>query len=537
MFKICSLHLKSRVIFLCLFFCACNGLCSISLLFLIKPYWYFVNKALADMSGLPLNWITVIILLSALLFFIAVLFMRTIARDCSAQKSAVIAAPAVLVVTLIIDVFIIGVLFGMGGDISIISRNLKSVLPYIGFILFSLFAVFVFPHVLSKSKKKLLTGCAVFCLTCAALFVYHGDCSAPRITSGPYLEPVANGMAVCWITDRESTGRVEFKNGTTDMTAVESSDGIITTGTVHRVILNGLTAGAVYSYKAVSRPLKNHYAYHSDYFAEISSTTRSFKMPDLSAKEVSFVVLNDVHEQKGVILRLLSLSQTAGSNFVVFNGDTFNYMYSQQQVEDVFMRPVTAALSGQKPVLFIRGNHETRGAFADKLKRYTGSNGYYYSYNDGPLHVIVLDAGEDKADGHEEYSGLADFDNYRMIQTAWLKRDIESTSYQKAVFRVVIMHIPLFNENSSERSHGADHAANLWKKMLDDGRIDLLIAGHTHKYGIINPAAAHAYPIVIGGGEGDFGNTVITVNVHDRTMDVSILDERGNVLKSCTIRK
>ena len=46
---------------------------------------------------------------------------------------------------------------------------------------------------------------------------------------------------------------------------------------------------------------------------------------------------------------------------------------------------------------------------------------YYYSFNHGPVHIIVLDTGEDKADSHPVYAGLADFDKYRDSQAEWLK--------------------------------------------------------------------------------------------------------------------
>ena len=94
----------------------------------------------------------------------------------------------------------------------------------------------------------------------------------------------------------------------------------------------------------------------------------------------------------------------------------------------------------------VRGNHETRGAYARNFSRYlAGPEGkFYYAFTYGPIRFIVLDSGEDKPDTDVEYSGLVDFDNYILEQKEWLARELESPEFRAASFRVVLSHIHAF---------------------------------------------------------------------------------------------
>ena len=78
---------------------------------------------------------------------------------------------------------------------------------------------------------------------------------------------------------------------------------------------------------------------------------------------------------------------------------------------------------GEYPVVYVRGNHETRGEFAAHLRDYfpTDTNELYFTFRYGPVSAVVIDSGEDKADDHYEYSGLVDFESYRQQEFDWLK--------------------------------------------------------------------------------------------------------------------
>ncbi len=77
---------------------------------------------------------------------------------------------------------------------------------------------------------------------------------------------------------------------------------------------------------------------------------------------------------------------------------------------------------GEIPVVFVRGNHDTRGRLAAFYPDYFPANGRdtYFTFTVGPLRGIALDCGEDKTDDHPEYSGVNAFAAFRRRETAWL---------------------------------------------------------------------------------------------------------------------
>jgi acid phosphatase type 7 len=72
----------------------------------------------------------------------------------------------------------------------------------------------------------------------------------------------------------------------------------------------------------------------------------------------------------------------------------------------------------------------------------TESGRYYYSFNHGGVHLLLLDSGEHKLDAHPEYSRLVAFEPYIDEQTKWLERKLRSPAFRAARFRMCLLHIP-----------------------------------------------------------------------------------------------
>jgi hypothetical protein len=112
------------------------------------------------------------------------------------------------------------------------------------------------------------------------------------------------------------------------------------------------------------------------------------------------------------------------------------------------------------PMIYVRGNHETRGKYARMLPDYLAlPNGrFYYAFDHGPVRFIIMDGGEDKTDDNPAYSGLVNFDRYRIQQKHWLQKEIQSEAFQKALFKIVVVHMPPV---ASQQWHGSDHLYEL----------------------------------------------------------------------------
>ena len=146
-----------------------------------------------------------------------------------------------------------------------------------------------------------------------------------------------------------------------------------------------------------------------------------------------------------------------------------------------------------------------------------------------------MDTGEDKEDAHPVYAGIVDFDQYRLAQAAWLKTEINSKAFKKAPFRIVMMHIP---PRFSGDAHGPKHCTELFDPLLNQGKVDLVLSGHTHKYIIHQPdKAANTYPLVIGGGPKDGNRTLTKITANAKEIKVSMLNDAGKEVGSYTAKR
>ena len=153
------------------------------------------------------------------------------------------------------------------------------------------------------------------------------------------------------------------------------------------------------------------------------------------------------------------------------------------------------AAKGEKPVIFSRGNHDTRGPMASYLPSMIGMDGgnTYYTVEQPGLLALVLDAGEDKPDKGIEYGDTICFEPFRRRETEWLEQVKSSGKWKDAPLRVAICHIP-FCMQQGEVGCVFDIEAEVysrWTGLLNDMGVELLIAGHMHVLHVLRPGDEH----------------------------------------------
>lgn len=362
----------------------------------------------------------------------------------------------------------------------------------------------------------------------------------------PYLQNSSfDGITVMWITSQNSVSWVELVEPDGAVRKISNAaHGLINANVkIAKIRIDNLKAGTGYQFHVFSKEIKVFDPYKIEYGETIQKGPFKFTTPSGLDNEVSFVVLNDTHDSPGNIIDPLSKIDSLGNyDFVVMNGDTFNWYDDEAQILKNLLTPIGTVLSTRLPFLMVRGNHETRGKYARESFNYFDSpeNKSYFAFTRGPVRFIVMDSGEDKEDSHEEYSGLVAFDDFRKEEAEWLAKEIKSKEFKKAKFRVVIMHIPPYH---SKDWHGNIQCRELFNPLFNKGKIDLLISGHTHRYGFYKPdPATHNYPIVIGGGNStgkDRGGqrTVIKVIANNKSLSINMLVDDGAVVASYKIDK
>jgi len=356
------------------------------------------------------------------------------------------------------------------------------------------------------------------------------------IICGPYLQsPTETSMTVMWITSGEAVSWVEYgQGGSLDRKAISSHDGLIDAGIrIHKIRLTGLEPGAGYGYRVFSKKVVEIRSNDASFGETISSPVYHFRTLDKEKDEFAFIAFTDIHERLDMVPQLMDVNGDRPYDLVLFLGDIISHIESERQIID-FINTTVERFSSEIPFVWVRGNHETRGSFARNLPRYIDSpNGhYYYSFAHGPVHFTVVDAGEDKADSDVEYSGLADFDAYRVRQAEWLAEEIKSDSFRTAAFRVGLCHMP-FPQPTSPKWHGMIDAQDKFGPLFNEGKVDVLFSGHQHRYGIHDPVEGrNSYPIVQGAAWRKGNRTLIRVEVSREKLSARIIRGDGEVVGS-----
>jgi len=370
----------------------------------------------------------------------------------------------------------------------------------------------------------------------------HGaEDEALAIIHGPYVQNVTeNSATIMWFTNKKCVSKIEYGTGDNFrtfpqwgsllQTAVSSRHGLIDANTnSHSITVSGLEPGKAHRYRVVSKEIAQFQPYEILYGSTVVSDIYIFQTMDPGAESFSFCVLNDIHEDSKRLNTLLQQVTWEDIDLVFLNGDTLSHLEEENQIFSGFLDTCVERFAKEIPFVFIRGNHETRGMFARNLIHYvaTPDNKYYFSFNHGPVHFIVLDTGEDKPDTHPVYAGLADFDAYRDQQAEWLKEDIKSEGFKKAVFRIVLCHIPPFGGNDW---HGEQYIRKAWGPLFNEAKLDLLVCAHTHRFNKLDPGENHIYPILIGATD-----TIIKFTVNKDNLELWVTDAEGHIRESFSI--
>lgn len=350
----------------------------------------------------------------------------------------------------------------------------------------------------------------------------------PAITMPPLLLDMSRtSVEIVWMTDAPADARVRYGEGKLDHVAVPQTDGLVPVDTVHRVILRGLQPGHAYRYQVESRRVIEVRPYWPEMGRVVKSPVRSFTTFGKSNRETRFAFITDTHEDVKRIDALMKMIHDDPVDFVVDGGDIVNYAVDGNQLRHKFLGPVSEALEGRRPLIYVRGNHENRGPYARSLGKYLhAQNGhYFYTRDDGPLHLVVVDTGEDKPDAVNVYAGLDDMRDYKRDERAWFARAMKQPRTRHAPFTVVLGHQPLWGWSGGHRDE--------WMKLANQAHVDLFIAGHVHRFEFIKPGSeGNEFPILVVGQD-----QVAHVTATDTRLEVTVTDRSGKRIDAFTLRR
>lgn len=174
-------------------------------------------------------------------------------------------------------------------------------------------------------------------------------------------------------------------------------------------------------------------------------------------------------------------------DLLMMGGDIADHNSTKQDLW-VLLKICSQAARGEKPVVFSRGNHDTRGRMAEYLPGMIGTDSgkTYFSFELPGVFGLVLDAGEDKRDFCREYGGTTCFERFRRQETKWLKQVYEEGKWKKADLKIALCHIP-FTMKHPEPFNIEEELYAEWTGLLGKMGVEFLIAGHMHQLHILRP--------------------------------------------------
>ena len=359
-------------------------------------------------------------------------------------------------------------------------------------------------------------------------FIVHD--TKPVIMLGPYITSLSEtGATIVWTTDTPCHAKVVF--GLKGEALAHETDnavhGLLPIGTLHVIHLTGLEPGRAYTYKAVATRVVKMKAYWPEKGLPAESPERTFTTFDRAKPSVSFSVITDTHEDNARVSDLLKAMDWPATEFLVHLGDAYHGLESEDQLVNRWLGPADGALAGSKLLMFIRGNHEMRGSFCRRLFDYFPSpdGRFYYVRDQGPLHLIILDTGEDKADETNVYAQLNKVEAYRLEEMAWLERHFKTDKRAaEAPFRVILLHQPNWGWT---RERG-----DQWTELANKGKVDLVLGGHYHRMRSVEPGSQGNDFTALALGQDQIAKVEATRN----ELRVTVAGKDGAVAETMTIK-
>ena len=376
-----------------------------------------------------------------------------------------------------------------------------------------------------------------------AMFGHEMLYSQIKIMYGPYLQNLYDSeVTVVWESDKKSVGWVEIApdDGSHFYSEerskhYDSTNGVKNVSALHSVRIKGLLPGKTYMYRVYSQEVTSHKGVKVHY-GDIAATDVYYREPlrfttlDPNKKEVSFLMINDIHGRDSIAEALLQIADYKNKDLIFFNGDMVSEFKDKESIFNGFMSRSIKMFASEKPMYYARGNHETRGLFATSFQRYFSPKEphLYYLVRQGPVCFIFLDTGEDKPDSDIEYSGITDYDRYRTEQAQWLAQAVQSDDFKQAKYKIVIAHMPPLPDKNLW--HGQMEVLEKFVPILNQAGVDVMLSGHLHRYFNNKPTDKVKFPVI-----DNAHKTVIKAVAESNQLVLEVKDLQGKPVDTIVI--
>lgn len=283
-------------------------------------------------------------------------------------------------------------------------------------------------------------------------------CTAVTLTKGPTLIFPGNytQMQVSWQWTTATTFKLQWGTDTTYSLGNASVNAYDTTNRLYKYTISGLTPGVKYYYRVVVG-------------TQCSSGT-FYPAPGPSATSVKFFAYGDTRTNGSVhdaIAAKIIAKYTSDPSFQTINLNVGDWVSNDSETawtNEWFNYPNIRTQDANIADMGVRGNHEGSATY---WKRYWPQpyqpGGLYWSFDYGPMHVVMLD----------QYTAY----NAGSTQYNWLKADLAASTKK---WKFIVLHEPGW-------SSGAGHSNNTTvqkdiQPLAVQYGVAIIFGGHNHYY-------------------------------------------------------
>lgn len=288
----------------------------------------------------------------------------------------------------------------------------------------------------------------------------------------------------------------------------DESNGVIRSKTdIHRMRVPAKVLDKAGKYTICYRKIIERKAYFTESEDEVQIEFDFY--PVKAGKTVAYQIA-DAHDTTDTpIASFKKFEEIYGKiDLFILNGDTPKDSGKIESLDTIYIL-AEAVTKGTIPVIFTRGNHDMRGAYAEKIAECTPSeNGRcYFTFKTGDIFGIVLDCGEDKEDSRPGYGHTICCHDFRVRETKYLEEILESKkdeyNAEDVKHKLIFCHVPFTRKREEPFDIEEDIYAHWGEILKEKFTPEAMLCGHTHKFDIFYPGDeddvfGHPCPVVTG---------------------------------------
>lgn len=494
----------------------CMGVSALAVLlnYAFRFGYVFIDNTL--FNGFSLGLFIIAVLDAALLTAVSVLKMKD-SDKCNAKGFKVLQVITELFAAVFSIVVLVNFIVAGRESTSVAIKMCREILPFWLAIVGVTAALFIIPNIKKSGLKKgisfIMAAVMVFAVY-SALF----PVTSYKFTSGPVVFDNGEAYSVVFSTNDNGTAYIEYEYLGENVRLYDEDNGRKKADTIHTITvpyeqLSGNT------YKVSSTRVIDELSYGGRSGKTIESEAVTFH--DNLGDNINVLTVSDWHTHNEIAKK--AVSHFDSYNAVILLGDCAPGMMFAEEAEEYLISFASDLSNGAMPVLFARGNHETRGREAGNLSSYLGMESFYYTAKLGNYNFIVLDSGEDKKDDHSEYGGMVAYEQNRKEMVNWLT-SLDNTDNAKTIALSHDKDICI-EEDLSQTAHDKLNALN----------VSLLVSGHSHCSDFLEDSL---YPVLVDGGINAAGKGTYVASMlrlSQDKIDVQSINSDGETTISETI--